>query len=177
MMQSSKMRVKTFVMRLHYIAASIVKLSELPRICFYCGEPASDREHVYPKSVFGERGFKVWSCGECNTIASNKVFETIDDKGEYIRRGLAKKYKKLYSFPDWDEDELSEISGSLRKKIIAWMEAKSWIRKRLNWHTNVVVMRATKYLQSEDIGKDSVEKVAEKNGMRHCALTSLIELD
>jgi len=57
------------------------------------------------------------------------------------------------------------------------MEAKSWIRKRLNWHTNVVVMRATKYLQSEDIGKDSVEKVAEKNGMRHCALTSLIELD
>lgn len=171
------MRGKTFLMRLNYIAASLVKLSELPMICFYCGDPASDREHVYPKSVFGERGFKVWSCGECNGIAGKKVFETIEEKGVYIRTRLQKKYKKLYTYPDWDEDELSELGPRLRKQVKAWMEAKKWIRRRLRWHTSVSVMRAVKYLEDRDIGNDFVLESAETDGTRLCDLRLLIELD
>ena len=170
------MRCKTFIMRLNYIAASIVRLSELPRICFYCGEPAGDREHVYPKSVFGERGFKVWACSECNSIAGKKVFETIEDKGCYIRRKLEQKYRKLYTFPDWDEEELDELGYALRKRIKAWMEGKKWIRKRLNWQTSITVMRVIKYLEDKDIGSDFVVNNVEIHGTPSSELRLLIEL-
>lgn len=153
-----------------------LRLSDLPYICFYCGDPAAEREHVYPKSVFGERGYKVWSCRECNLLAGAKIFETIEDKAYYIQGKLQYKYRKLYDYPDWDEDELMELKGRLRQMVRNAMERKSWIRKRLRWRTSIPVMLVTKYLENLDIGRDFVAQDAANNGIRHSELTSLIEL-
>ena len=54
--------------------------------CVYCDEPALEVDHILPWSWNGDDSEEnlVASCRDCNSIASNKIFPSFQDKKEYI---------------------------------------------------------------------------------------------
>lgn len=91
--------------------------------CFYCGNYSTKlhRDHVLPVSY---RGVRVWgktelvkACSECNCSLSNKIFEDIASRFEYLYQKYIKKYNLIQGIVAWDEEELQELGPSLRKKI------------------------------------------------------------
>ncbi len=127
---------------------------DLPYTCMYCGEPADQREHVYPRSLFGEDTPKVWACAECNQIAGAKLFESIEEKRDFIIKRLERKYRSILSIPDWAEDEIEELEGNMRQAVKQIVEANKWIKQRLAWRTSPVALVVAKRLQERDTGKD-----------------------
>lgn len=63
--------------------------------CYYCGEFATCIDHIIPISYGGGNNIDnlVLSCSLCNLIAGDKVFNDVDEKGDYIRLKRAKKQK------------------------------------------------------------------------------------
>lgn len=135
----------------HYksLASSLLKTKDFPRICFYCGEPATDKEHVFPKVYYGENTPKVWSCSECNKLAGKEVFCTIEDKFVFIKKKIEKKYKYVFEYPDWDEDEIKELKGSLKQSVQKSILLKDWVKKRLVWSFQPEVLLVMKYIMAK----------------------------
>ena len=152
--------------QLKNLRGRILRQTDLPYICFYCGEPASDVEHVIPRCFSGERTPKVWSCRECNLLAGSKLFESIEEKRFFIQNRLRNRYKKILKIPDWSEKEISELSGGLKTTVIAAVECKNWIERRLRWGVSVNALLVQKVLEECDIGRDFVAAVAEITTMR-----------
>lgn len=114
--------------------------------CVYCGESATEKDHVIPLSYYynGERKGRhltaeygkenlVDSCKECNVMAGGKVFDDIEKKKEYIQERITLKYKKVINMPFWSDDEIKEMSGRMRKEIKIQQLARKWIYNRINY--------------------------------------------
>lgn len=108
--------------------------------CTYCGLPATERDHVIPWSYAG-RGPKrtfdeddcVPACRECNALAGAKIFESLEEKADYIQFRLAERYKRLVKTPFWTEEQVTDLGPSLRRSVVVWKEAKDIVEKRLKW--------------------------------------------
>lgn len=70
--------------------------------CVYCGDPASEIDHILPRSyaLDNSDGNLVASCRWCNLIASNKVFDNFEAKKIYIL-SERKKLKWRTRTPEW----------------------------------------------------------------------------
>lgn len=73
--------------------------------CVYCGDSAEAIDHVRPYSRQGkhdESNF-VASCATCNSIASDKLFGSVEEKRQYIlkRRGFSEKDGTEQARPAW----------------------------------------------------------------------------
>ena len=116
--------------------------------CFYCGEYATEKDHIIPVSFYwsGKRkrhnryfikGYGkdnlIDCCRECNSIAGNKVFTYVDDKREYIQERLKTKYRKVINMPFWSDEEIKELGYNLRKDIKIQQLARVWILNRINY--------------------------------------------
>ncbi len=114
--------------------------------CVYCCSAfATDKEHVTPISWI-ERAKElqsmgldvkvpeekiVMSCNECNMIASARIFDTFLEKRSYIRYKLAKKYKKWIDREEWEDYELEELGGELRRRTVLYNEVLKAVKRRL----------------------------------------------
>ena len=95
----------------------------IPYTCTYCGEYADTIDHCIPYSILrtdGRKhrrllGFCCPACRECNCLLGNRVFTTFQDRVLYVNGTLKKKYGAHHVV--WDEEELEEVSGNLRKFI------------------------------------------------------------
>ena len=163
--------------RLREIRSTLIKLSKLPRICFYCGEQATDREHVVPKVHVGELTLKVWSCRECNCIASSHLFDTVEDKLEFIQNRISVKYKQLLEMPHWHQDEIDELEGKLKIDIIAHITAKKVIQRRLKWQMTKDALIVISSLKKLGIGKDSVPISVVMNTIRESELRHCVSIE
>lgn len=114
--------------------------------CTYCGCVADTRDHVTPfsyndstgkrKSAFrGQKENIVPACKQCNSIGSNKHFDGVDKKREYIQERLEQKYKRLLKIPDWSEEEIKKMGHKFRKEIRLKMIAKRWVWNRIAYPT------------------------------------------
>lgn len=114
-----------------------------PYICTYCGMPADDMEHTIPYSWFrdskiGSRrqkesiGYLTPSCKECNNIAGNKIFDTFQKRLLYVNTRLRQIHKKDMGVI-WDEEDLSQVEGNLKKYIIAKNKLNLNLRQRIDW--------------------------------------------
>lgn len=114
--------------------------------CVYCGANEEVREHVVPWSWNHsgsrirqntrnkkDRNGTVPCCKECNNLASDKVFATIEEKREYISERLEKRYKNILKLPDWSEDELNELDVKLKNHTKLKLLAKQWITNRISY--------------------------------------------
>lgn len=113
--------------------------------CVYCGALAQDKEHVIPLSwieylremqflgfnVKVPKEILVASCHECNCIAGDIIFKTFSEKRNYIKEHLYKKYKKFLTYPEWNDGEIMELDGNLRKQVFVTNEIVKSIRRRL----------------------------------------------
>lgn len=111
--------------------------------CFYCGDIATDRDHILPASSRGPvRRFSgqetVRACRECNVVLGPKIFLSIFDRIDYLIRTYRKRYKLNKPTVHWDEDELEEIGHTLASKI------KKDISKRERGENKIVFLRARK---------------------------------
>jgi hypothetical protein len=62
-------------------------------LCRYCNERADQVDHIIPYtwSIRNEDSNLVACCGRCNLVAGNKVFDSFDQKRDYI---LARRRQK-----------------------------------------------------------------------------------
>jgi hypothetical protein len=63
--------------------------------CYYCGEFATCIDHIIPVSYGGGNDIEnlVLSCSWCNLLASDRVFESLEEKCDYILIQRSKKRK------------------------------------------------------------------------------------
>ena len=111
--------------------------------CTYCGLPATDREHVIPKThaaVIAEMGLVkpqhflvVPACKECNILAGRHVFPTITEKHAYLHRILRKRYQKYLDIPVWTEEKFREMSKGLIGMIRRRIAIQAITKRRLLW--------------------------------------------
>lgn len=102
------------------------------QICVYCGESATDKEHVIPRAS----GLPTWvvpACSECNTIACASVHDGLLAKKRHIQSRLRKRHARSLRVPYWDEDELAELGDSLRGAVLAHQRCKSVVECRVSW--------------------------------------------
>lgn len=163
--------------KIKIVQRKLLKTKDLPRICMYCGDPATDREHVVPKSIVGENTDKVWSCSECNSIASDSLFETIEEKGEYIRAKLKHKYKKILEAAEWSDDEIEEMGYGMQKRIRSARTAKQWVKKRLQWDTDPLFLLVCKYIEEKSMDKVTDETLQELHKISPTVLANIITID
>ncbi len=101
-------------------------------VCFYCGEHATQKEHVVPQSTL----YPTWivpSCVECNVLAGAKPFVSVLDKMHWLKDRRARRYAKLLKMPEWTEDEIAELGHALRSKVEAAQSALTSVRSQLTW--------------------------------------------
>lgn len=103
------------------------------RVCFYCGEYGDEIEHVVPRRVLLPT-WTVLSCTECNRMAGGEMFASVFEKLLFIREKRAKKYRKLLSMPEWDDEELAELKGRLRKMVEDWKRARECVLAQTLWN-------------------------------------------
>lgn len=114
--------------------------------CTYCGLPADTMDHVIPRSFRPTAealgGWKVLfpgvpdvvpACNECNRLASDKVFESLEEKRDFIQGRLAHRYRRVLGMPVWSAEELAELRGFLRKALEADQALAEQVRLRLDW--------------------------------------------
>jgi len=107
-------------------------------LCAYCGEYASDIEHVVPRRTH-LKTFTVPACHECNLIAGGTLFEDFEDKRNFIQKKLRIKYKKVLNMPEWDEEELRFMGKRMKDMIRGWQAARKIIIHRVVWQPGLAL--------------------------------------
>ena len=111
-------------------------------LCSYCGEFADSFDHVTPvsyrcnsrKNEIGNK-YAVPCCMECNTILSSHLYVTVGSRAEYLLKRYKKKYGRVLKTPEWDTDELEEMSVDFQRSILARLDMKGVILDRIS-HLN-----------------------------------------
>lgn len=101
-------------------------------LCAYCGDTATDREHVVPRCS-ALPSFLVPSCSECNSIAGGTLFSSPADKAAYIKKRLRSRFAKDLSTPRWSQEEIEEMGPGLRPQLLLVEERRAWVEKRISW--------------------------------------------
>lgn len=113
--------------------------------CYYCGLIADTIDHTVPQSLLkrlfdydnemppGIKTMLVRACTECNSTLGGKIFNTLSDRMNYVKKRLRERYKKILSIPYWSEEELAELDGRLRQSVEASLAQKRVIQYRLRW--------------------------------------------
>ena len=73
------------------------------------------------------------ACGECNAIASDRVFKTIAVKRRFIHDRLRRKHASVLGMPEWSEAEISELGYGLQTVVRAGLAQKRVLQQRLAW--------------------------------------------
>jgi 5-methylcytosine-specific restriction endonuclease McrA len=131
-----------------------IRLTEIDA-CFYCGLPDTEEDHIIPLSALGRlplqlhRELVVPSCTECNRILGDFFTLSLIERKEELRRRLRKRYKTLLRHPDWDQEDLDELSGSLKKHVIGCQLQKKQLLERLAYEApaNHFVLLRAEYAQ------------------------------
>ena len=89
--------------------------------CFYCGAFADQRDHIVAVSERGgDRRFDcqetVRSCKTCNSVLSNRFFESVVDRFEHMQSHYMEKLRRNKT-PEWSEDELRAMGRNMRQRI------------------------------------------------------------
>ena len=99
--------------------------------CFYCGDIASERDHIIPHSLSGKNK-RIWtvdwvgSCGECNRFMGSASPFSLTDRIQIVIAKITRKYKLADPDPDWDEYDLRGMSKMFKDKI----KADAQLRRR-----------------------------------------------
>lgn len=121
--------------------------------CIYCGMGDESWEHWPPRS-FTHRGMLLPCCLECNCMAGARSPINFRDRVKIVKDGIRTKYKKALKMPNWDDEELEEMSYSMRCDIQKWKTIKEKVNYRLAWNAEV-------YLSKIANGKDFAAILAE----------------
>src|ERR1700690_48960 len=130
--------------------------------CCYCGMPSQEWEHVIPIS-YRVPTVVVRSCQECNSLAGDKVFDSIIKKYEHIQKELRRRYRKLHIREKWEPEELKELSYKLQVMVQKAEAVSVAIGLRLSWflpnsvtdeHDAFMLEQARRKLREKNLSSD-----------------------
>jgi len=105
-------------------------------LCIYCADIGNVRHH-YKESVANsgkKRSYKVNeilpTCVECNALLGSKN-PSYEECCYFLYDKVSQRHKSIISMPNWDEDELEELSGHLKRQIKASLTMKKIHLERL----------------------------------------------
>ena len=115
--------------------------------CVYCSAPATDKEHVTPKSFIDltrdmfAGGIKVSipnevlvdSCRECNLLALDAFFSNLRAKKAYIKERFYRRYKKALVAKEWEDSEIMELGENMRWQVFLYNQAIKSIKIRFKY--------------------------------------------
>jgi hypothetical protein len=109
-------------------------LRSLMSTCIYCGDAASDRDHVVPVYYRSVRTYEtdtVPACRDCNSaILSNRPLFTVEDRRAYVAGALRRRLAKTRSV-EWTDEELADLGPALRTAVEADQLARRKLIQRL----------------------------------------------
>lgn len=95
--------------------------------CVYCGLPRTGWDHVPPLHFVARMAEedrnranlrKYPCCQECNSFLGSHILRTFEDRKRHVRARIRRKYRKWIEMPDWDSEELSELSTEDARRYI-----------------------------------------------------------
>ena len=104
--------------------------------CFYCGDIATDRDHVVPHALSG-RNRRIWTldwvhcCRECNRFMGAEAPYSMTERVRIVIGKISKKYKLDQPDPDWDEHDLEGMSRQFVAKIKADARNRTYAEGRI----------------------------------------------
>lgn len=113
--------------------------------CAYCGERATDREHLVPYSFLEahiattrgqDEGFWTWllpACSECNGIAAAQLFLTAAQKRAHIQQRLEAKYADDINGQAWEDEDYDDLGPGLRQYVQARQAEAHILRERVRY--------------------------------------------
>ena len=119
-------------------------------VCFYCGLAADCLDHAWP--VASNRppppgmNLLVESCTECNAIAHDRLFDSLQSRQAYIQDHLAQKYRRRITNQQWTAEDLAELGPRLRQAVEAGLRWEQSTTGRITYrHEGAVLVRARPY--------------------------------
>ena len=128
--------------------------------CFYCGELADTRDHIFPHSAETNgrsRRFEgretVNACHECNHTANNVEPFSLLNRIDFLIDRTKRRYHLDKPTPEWDDDEIAELGPTLRSAVVGK------IRQRQRAISRVLHMRGvwTRVLLADDNDEDETQ--------------------
>lgn len=129
-------------------------------VCAYCGQDGNTLDHFVPLSkahLYDTGHFLVDCCHHCNSILTNRVFENIDARMQYVHRRLSR--KREMHCADWEDDEMEELEWTMQQSVRSALNKKERILLRLTWRNRdnpAYAELAAISLNHRDLGKNSV---------------------
>lgn len=111
--------------------------------CTYCGLLSNGVDHVPPTSA--RQGLidvglsakypfvEVRCCSECNSALGARSLWTVPQRKTFIKRWIARRYKKYLRIPNWAAGELAELSGHLQDSVLHGLAVRDLTRYRLDY--------------------------------------------
>ena len=106
--------------------------------CIYCGEPGRDRHH-YKESVANsgqkrryKRGETLPACRECNMLIG-ALTPTYTETCYLLYDKVSDRHKNVLSIPNWEQEDLKELEGRLRRTTVSKIRKKKLIIERLDF--------------------------------------------
>lgn len=121
--------------------------------CIYCNDIAGCRHH-YKESVANsgkKRGYAkddvLPTCKECNALLSSRNPE-YPDCCLFLYNEIKSRHKKILNQPNWDNEDLEEMSPKFKRNILATIKQRDIHKKRLdNLIHNSETYESYKYLR------------------------------
>lgn len=115
-------------------------------ICFYCGALGESKDHVPPLSyaehLEEENRLLIKSCLLCNGLLGNRALLTLLSRCDYLFIAYQRRFKKLLSMPPWQDHEILELKGSLKRSIILGIKKKTYIENKLLYlRKNIIALQ------------------------------------
>jgi len=112
--------------------------------CVYCGDPATDFDHVLPvckvylfdlnvitRKRFPQAFCMVPCCKSCNSLAGQEIFFWIKEKRRYIQEKLRNKNIKKLRTVMWDADEIAELGPNMKNEVLYYMRTRRRLEQRI----------------------------------------------
>ncbi len=106
--------------------------------CIYCGEPGRDRHH-YKESVANSgqkrsyrKGETLPACRECNLLIGS-LTPTYTETCYLLYDKVSNRHKNVLSIPNWEQEDLKELEGRLRRTTVSKIRKKKLIMERLDF--------------------------------------------
>lgn len=92
--------------------------------CWYCGELGTSIEHLFPQAFGDGKGDTVMACKECNSTVQAFKPMSVSARVKYLFQAYVKRYRLNKFIPEWDDQEIEELRGTLKQRVRAKILAR-----------------------------------------------------
>jgi hypothetical protein len=137
-----------YVKNIYQHGYKLIRDKEDTLACVYCGLPAGKLDYYPPLTQVTnyerlkpqtEIYIKVHCCTECNSLLSNTLQDDFEERIEFLKDCLAKKYKRVFICVDRLNE--AEAKGQLKNYLIQHGRRQQRILDRLNYNKGLKIYR------------------------------------